>query len=754
MTQDPRYLSPDLPVDLSNCDLEPIHIPSSIQPHGLLIAARESDLRIVYASENSFEIIGIAPVGVFNRTLLEILGADALSSIQEALGKESYFPANILTRTIRACGQTLFDVSAHRAGSLLCVELEVALEPRHWDLLGVRLEKAISELGRPKTLESLFGAIPPLIRGISGFDRVMLYRFDGDGHGEVIGEDKAEGMEPFLGLHYPATDIPQQARRLYLLQRLRTIADVGYSPVRVLGHPKLARAEPLDMTYCGLRSVSPIHIEYLQNMGVAASLGVSLIPRSEMWGMILCHHRSSRHVAPEVRSLCDLLGQVISLLIGVTLQTQSYAERLANKALLDLLSAAIEEKVSIVAALAENASVSLSVTGADGAILHIDGVTKLIGSTPPLAESTAVISALRPKLVEGISCSDRLGMLSADFAPLASTASGALMVQFGQREDCIVWFRGEMARTVHWAGDPASSKQTSDSTFRLSPRKSFETWKEVQQGRSLPWRSGDMEAAVSLQRIITNALLKRIAARVAQLSEHREELERRVTERTQELRQLLTEKDMLLREVHHRVKNNLQVVTSLLSLQMGVDGESASLQAAYGRIHSMSLVHQQIYESETLADLDFGIYIQNLAKQVFDSYCVDPDRIEMILKVDSMLLLIDEAIPCGLILNELVSNALKYAFSDGRKGLLEISFRNTGNRGAELMVRDNGIGLPAGFNLASTTSMGMTVVKALASQLDAHLAISQEGGTQFVLSWKVPELQAFGTSRARSATGS
>ena len=195
------------------------------------------------------------------------------------------------------------------------------------------------------------------------------------------------------------------------------------------------------------------------------------------------------------------------------------------------------------------------------------------------------------------------------------------------------------------------------------------------EGPLSSWKSSDSEAAVSLQRTVTNAILKRAEAKVAQLSEHSQELELKVTERTQALRQLLVEKETLLKEVHHRVKNNLQVVGSLLSLQIGTEGDSPaaeSLRDAYGRIHSMSVVHKQIYESETLADLDFGSYIQNLSGQIFQSYCTDASRIEMEVKTESMLLMIDEAIPCGLILNELISNALKHAFKDGRKGLLDI----------------------------------------------------------------------------------
>jgi two-component sensor histidine kinase/ligand-binding sensor protein len=207
-----------------------------------------------------------------------------------------------------------------------------------------------------------------------------------------------------------------------------------------------------------------------------------------------------------------------------------------------------------------------------------------------------------------------------------------------------------------------------------------------------------------------------------------------------ELDQSLVERETLLREVHHRVKNNLQVVSSLLSLQMGLEVESptSGLRESYNRIQSMSLVHEYIYQSKTLADLDIGEYTERLANHLYRSYCEDRKRIQLSLKTETMRLGIGQSVPYGLILNELIANALKHAFTDGRSGLLEIRFRKTGDSGAELIVADNGVGLPAGFDPISRKSMGMQVVEVLTSQLGAHLDISRDGGTRFVLSWTVP----------------
>jgi PAS domain S-box-containing protein len=219
-----------------------------------------------------------------------------------------------------------------------------------------------------------------------------------------------------------------------------------------------------------------------------------------------------------------------------------------------------------------------------------------------------------------------------------------------------------------------------------------------------------------------------------------QELEQRVDERTTELRRSIAEKTTLLQEVHHRVKNNLQVVCSLLSMQIGcAGGESLAgpLTAAHSRVLAMSLIHEQIYQSETLADLNFSRYIETLGDRLFGAYCVDPSRIRLERNIEAIVLTIDEAIPCGLILNELMANSLKHAFRDGREGVIRISFKRTGDDCVEIEVADNGTGLPVGFCLESTGSLGMRVVRSLIHQLRAQLVVTGEGGTTFRFTWRL-----------------
>jgi two-component sensor histidine kinase len=213
-----------------------------------------------------------------------------------------------------------------------------------------------------------------------------------------------------------------------------------------------------------------------------------------------------------------------------------------------------------------------------------------------------------------------------------------------------------------------------------------------------------------------------------------------LTQQVAALDQSLMEKETLLLEIHHRVKNNLQVVSSLLSLQMGFQGPSdasSSLQDTYERIHSMSMVHEQIYQSDSLAALDFGEYIEQLAGHLYQSYCLDTSRVHMTVATEPVLLTISQAIPCGLILNELMSNALKHAFHNDREGTLEVILRRGSDHIVELTVADDGVGLPLHFDLQSPKSMGLEVVTLLTSQLEARLDVSRANGTRFVLTFLV-----------------
>jgi diguanylate cyclase (GGDEF)-like protein len=516
-----KFLSASVPVDLTNCDREPIHIPSAIQPHGVLVAARAADLKVGYISENSAGLLGATPRAALGRPLDALLGADRVAAILDAIKDGRSDAGNPAALHFSLGAGAFCDVLAHIANDFLCVEIEQAAEKPPWDGAANSIHTAVGALKVQKTVQGVCDAAASEIRKLTAFDRVMIYRFDPDGHGEVVAEDKTSALEPFLGLHYPANDIPAQARRLYTLQRLRSIVDVGYRPVPILASAEFAESSPLDMSYCALRSVSPIHIEYLQNMDVGATLAVSLIQGEALWGMILCHHRTPKRVELGVRLLTDVLGQVTSLQIGVAEQHEDQAETQVRQDLLDGLSESINGDEPILPALAANSEKLLALTDADGVCIQLGGRLQLLGACPRAAEASALIKALVPSSGDQVVMSKEVGEAVPEFAHLAETASGALMLSIaGEPDDSILWLRGEVARTVRWAGQPDEPKQGVEDGQRISPRKSFAAWEQIQRGRSLPWRKSQVEAGLALKRILTNALLRQAELNVAQLSRH------------------------------------------------------------------------------------------------------------------------------------------------------------------------------------------------------------------------------------------
>jgi diguanylate cyclase (GGDEF)-like protein len=410
------------------------------------------------------------------------------------------------------------EVAAHEANGFLCVELEPVVERRSWQELAHSMQSILGTLRPQRTIAALADAAAKQMRKLTGYDRVMVYQFHREGHGEVIAECRQPEMEPYLGLHYPASDIPPQARRLYTLQRLRLMVDVDYRPARILALPELAGSTPLDMSYCGLRSVSPMHIEYLKNMGVAASLGVSLILGGELWGMIICHHRVAMQVGKGTRILADMLGQLTSLLVGMAEQAEDDSQRLGRQRLLDSIGEALDMDQPVFAALSARRAQLLALTDATGVCIRLGGELHRLGESPSAADAAVLMKAFGTGISGRARISDEAGRALPDFAHLAATASGALMVKIeGDLDDGILWLRGEAARTVRWGGNPNEARSSDASGERMSPRKSFAAWEEVQRGRSAPWLKSQVEAALAFKRLLTNSLLRRAESALAEL---------------------------------------------------------------------------------------------------------------------------------------------------------------------------------------------------------------------------------------------
>jgi light-regulated signal transduction histidine kinase (bacteriophytochrome) len=298
------------------CDLEPIHLAGAVQPHGCLVAVDPTTWIVEVVSENVEEFLGVAPAALLGAPLAEVLGEQVAASVAETSERELLDP-EVVTVTLPTGpqGRRRQDLTVHRSGGLVVCEFEPSAAVSDEAMVGFyqAANRSMSRLHERFDVQALCATAVTELRGLTGYDRVMVYRFDDDAHGEVVAEARRPEAEPFLGLHYPAGDIPRQARRLYLRNWLRLIADVDYTPAPLVARPGALPEEGLDLSLSALRSVSPMHLAYLRKMGVRATLTISLVVDGQLWGMLACHHDTPRLVSGHLRAACTTFGQSLSL---------------------------------------------------------------------------------------------------------------------------------------------------------------------------------------------------------------------------------------------------------------------------------------------------------------------------------------------------------------------------------------------------------------------------------------------------------
>ena len=510
-------------LDLTLCDQEPIHLPAAIQPHGALVLASVDELVVTHASANLAAILGLSTEAVFGRPLQDALGeaaCRALFGVALREGAPNGHEDSRLHVMVRSTGAPLH-LHAFRTGRYVGVDIE-PIKPG--------AVHGPSDILLRSILKSFAHAITPLelsqlaVRGlktITGYDRVMAYRFGEDGHGEVIAEAREPQLEPFLGIHYPAADIPQPARRLFMRQRVCEIADTGYVPVPLLTNLVPDNSLSLDLTQSSLRSVSPVHREYLRNMKVPTSLSIALIEQrspteQHFWGMFVCHNTTARSAGPELRGVVGMIGQVASLLLRSLSEAENYTQRLARSARLRGL---VDWLAFPTFLLGDSPGADLlDLVGATGALVNIAGTMRSFGRTPPPLAAERALELLRVEAAGEVLAIDNLGQRHAELADCTDAGSGALLMPLTHAgKDAVLWFRPEWVRTVTWGGNPAEHVTTDPTTGRLCPRGSFAAWSETVQGRSTPWTASDLAIARDLRHLIEAAVAERTKTALARL---------------------------------------------------------------------------------------------------------------------------------------------------------------------------------------------------------------------------------------------
>ncbi len=521
--------------DLTNCERELIHLAGSVQPHGVLLVLREPELVVVQASANVSTLLGIAPDRLLNRPL-SVLGGNVEAAVRQLadsleLTEAAPLQCHMAHSTSRGVRAGSLEGSAHRhpEGGLI-VELEPVTPPEgatdavaavgveHAFLLD-SLSAAVQRFSNAANIGVLADSVVKCVRDLTGYDRVMVYKFDPDGHGKIIAEARDPRLDPLLGHHYPASDIPQRARSLYLRNRVRVLVDAGYVPSPLVPALLPLTGQELDMSLCSLRSMSPLHTQYLRNMGVTATLVVSLVREGKLWGLIAAHHYSPRNLRFAVRAASALLAEVVSTRIAA-IENYAHAQvALLVRRLEHRLVEATSTEGDWRQALFRNPRTLLQPLEATGTALFHDGEIQTAGEVPSTPELRALLQWVDGQHPDPLFSCSSVERDQPSLASLTPVASGVVAVKLStSRPDYLMWFRKEQLLTVTWAGDPTKPVVGND-PLELSPRRSFAAWSEIVRGTALPWTSAELALAQAIGSALIDIILQVHAVRLL-IAEH------------------------------------------------------------------------------------------------------------------------------------------------------------------------------------------------------------------------------------------
>ncbi|GCE13326.1 histidine kinase [Tengunoibacter tsumagoiensis] len=734
-------------IDLTNCDRELIHIPGAIQPHGVLLVLAEPDLRIVQISNNARAFLAREPEELLNQPLESCLDPQQVQLLQERRLQPDLEALNPLQITVHSTPQPeIFDGIIHRIGTRLILELEPfnpQIENPFSNFYHL-MRSSTAVLQRARDLPILSQAAADLVRELTGFDRVMIYKFHPDWHGEVIAEAKREGLEPFLGLHYPASDIPQQARELYRHNWLRLIANVAYQPAALLS---VDNPGPLDLSGSVLRSVSPMHIQYLKNMGVGASMSISILKNQQLWGLISCHHATERYVPYITRAACEFLGQILSLQIAAReeLADNMYEMEVKTKQsiLLDLLLQT-ERVEDVLQAQSERI---LQLVEAQGVAIYLADRYLASGKVPDQATGLRLLEWVRPQLhAEEFFATNALATLWEEGESIKEIASGVLVISISALQNSyLLWFRPEIIQQVTWGGDPEKPMQSDQQGIILHPRTSFAAWSQTVQRTATAWKRCEIEAALSLRSAIVDRVLRSLLL-------HRNEELASLNERLEESNQEL---DSFAYIVSHDLKEPLRGISNYVSIleedyhdQLDETGIArlttlTRLSARMGELIDALLHYSRVGRVElAFVQTDLNEVVQRSLEMVRGR--IEEDSVQVHL-IEPLPTIRCDRIRVGEIFSNLISNAIKYNDKPAKE--IEIGAlpeeEQDGMRRVTLYVRDNGIGIREKYfdsifrifkrlhgrdTFGGGTGAGLTIVKRIVERHSGNIWVESEPG--------------------------
>lgn len=744
-------------VTISNCDSEPVQTPGCIQSHGVLLVLRPADFVILQASENLSDHFGIAASEALGQPLSRFLGEEGERRLREFIAKERTERNPLYAFTLAlAEGGPDYDLITHTIDDLVILEAEISApaEARPADYYGM-VKTSVTRLQTTQTLAGFCDIVAEEVRALTGIDRVMVYRFHEDFHGEVVAESKREDLAPWLGLHYPAEDIPWPAREIFKKIWVRPVPDAAAPVMEMvpLVNPESGRALP--MTHCVLRGASVMYTEYLRNMGVAASLTMSLMVDGELWGLIACQHQTPTRFPHQIRAACEFMAQVASLHLRAAEQRESLGYRIRIEEVHNrvVTNAAQDADLSPLTTASPNLLDTMDATGV--AVFHGDRWWKA-GTAPNDTHLDSLKDWLQSRQefaspVRPIYVSDSI---SRDFPPAAAYAgigSGVLALSLSrQKHTFVLWFRPETMQTVHWGGNPNEKPVvTGPHGPRLTPRLSFEIFTESVRNRSLPWKKVEIEAALRLRVLIMELVVSRTE---------------QITELNADLMRSNEELDAFAYVASHDLKEPLRGISKYAHQLM--ESEALREEEAQKKLESVkrlalrmdSLLDSLLHFSRVgKATLNFRpVDLGEVLEEAIEIVSARRQEIPTEILVSTPLPVIEcDRMRVREIFVNLLSNALKYNESPQR--VIEIGFAEFPDGGTVFHVKDNGIGMdPRHFDVVfkifkrlhgredfgGGSGAGLAIVRRLVEQHRGRVWIdsSPGAGTTFFFTLSEPPL--------------
>ena len=743
-----------LSYDQSNCDREPIHVIRAIQSFAALLAFDRAQLQLVHASENAERMLGL-PDDFASRPLPDLLSPGTWERLQRGLEQQDFTEINPIEITAlngRPLAAPLYLI-AHENRELLILEFEaVAAATRRAGFFS-QMDRAIQQVQRATALPHLFRTVVRQVRALTGFDRVMLYRFDADYNGEVIAEDRREDFEPYLNLRYPASDIPRQARELYLRNPVRVIADIAAEPVLIQPPLHPATGEPLDLTYSVARAVSPVHLRYLQNMGVGATMSIAIIVDNRLWGLIACHHATPLRIDYRQRQFIRFVGTVVSGHLALQAVNQYRNQVLEANLTRRRLLEQLKQDEDIVSGLTQHPITLLDLNEARGGALLVEDQLYRLGETPPEADLRRLRSWLDEQEFTTLFHTDSLSKLFPAAAEYAGTAAGLMALRIPSAPaDYVLWFKPEVHRTIHWGGNPTKTyERMPDGSQRLSPRSSFAKWTEQVRQTSAPWTKQERDFAVALHEDLRDIVVQQY---------------RQVRDRNQELTASNQELESFSYSVSHDLRAPLRSIEGFTQI---LRDEYSDRLDEYGRQILQTIIGSARKMNELIEDMlafsqlgsraihpeptDLAPIIRELETELLGEERSEPPGAVRLQYPAPLTLVADPALAYSLLQN-LLSNAIKYTRGQADR-TIRIDITTEG--GVQLLsVADNGIGFDPRYadrifevftRLVSDetfegTGVGLATVRRIMKKHDGRVwADSEPGvGTTFYCEFPLPHL--------------